>query len=132
MRAIVIMVSVVVTLFIPAVAADPSYETISRCFFVYAPIAQVGRDRPHAELFQFGQARAAWIGGYLQANKSNSAFKQVFEGNLEKNKQAGIQIENVLVRALNTKDQSRFSWAINQAISCDRLIGIKTEFLPKL
>lgn len=113
-------------------AADPTYQTISRCFFVYAPIAQVGRDYSHAELFQFGQARVSWIGGYIQANQSNLAFKQVFESSLAANKRAGIQIENALISALDNRNQSQFSWAVNQAISCDRLIEIRTDFLPRL
>jgi hypothetical protein len=116
----------------PVSSADPSIETISKCFFVYAAIYQVGRDYPHTELFQFGQVRVGWIGGYVQAIKSNTAAEQVFKTNLEANKQAGNQIKEVLESALNTGDQSRFSWAINQAISCDRSIGIKTGFLPHL
>lgn len=132
MRFIVPFVAATVAFPNSILAADPSYETMSRCFFVYAPIAQVGRDRPHPELFQFAQGRVAYIGGYVKANKANRAFEQVFKSKLEANKQAGIHIEEVLVTALNGRDQSRFSWVINQAISCDRLIGIRTDFLPRL
>lgn len=117
----------------PALApAAPTFDVISRCFFVYAPIFQVGRDRPHTELFQFGQPRVAWVGGYVQANRDNPTFKRVFEANLDANKRAGIKIEETLVQALNTGERGRFSWAINEAISCDKLVGIRTDFLPRL
>lgn len=113
-------------------SAEPSFETISRCFFVYAPIFEAGQDIPHTELFHFGRVRVGYIGGYLQANKSNPYFKQVFEGNLSANKRAGIQLENSLKAAVFSRNQSLFSSVINEAVTCDRQIGIRTDFLPKL
>ena len=111
---------------------NPSYETVSRCFFVYAPITELGRDLPHAQLYQFGQPRIAWAGGYVQANQNNVAFKQIFESSLEKNKRMAVQLENSLKQAVATRNQSQFSSAIEQAVACDRALGIRTAGIPAL
>lgn len=115
-----------------AQAVNPSFETISRCFFVYAPILETGEKLLHPELFQFGQARIGWVGGYIQANQSNLEFKRVFEGNLAANKRAGLELEKSLMKAVASRNQSLFSTIINEAISCDRLIGITTKVIPKM
>jgi hypothetical protein len=117
---------------LPARSADPSFEIITRCAFVYAPIFQAGRDIPHTELFHFGQVRVGYIGGYLQANKLNPQFKQVFESTLSANKQAGVQLESSLKRAISTRNHTLFSSVINEALDCDRLVGIRTDFIPKM
>lgn len=117
---------------ISAHATEPSFNTISRCFFVYAPIFQVGRDIQHTELFQFGQVRVGYMGGYVQANKLNPHFKQVFEGNLSANKRAGIKLEYTLKEAISSRNKQLFSSVINEAVNCDRQIGILTDFLPTL
>jgi hypothetical protein len=93
----------VITLLVPVVHAqmtNPSYEVVSRCFFVYAPITELGRDLPHPQLYQFGQTRIGWAGGYIQANQNNAAFKQVFESNLDQNKKMARQIETALKQAI--------------------------------
>ncbi len=111
---------------------DPSYETISRCFFVYAPINQLGRDLPQEQLYQFGQPRIAWLAGYVKANQNNPAFKQVFESSLNRNKKMATQLENSLRQALATKNQRQFSAVIDQAVACDHALGIKTIGIPSL
>lgn len=111
---------------------NPSYEAVSRCFFVYAPITELGRDLPHAQLFQFGQPRIGWTGGYVQANQNNASFKQVFENNLDRNKRMGIQLESTLKLAIQSRNQSQFSAVINQAVECDRVLGIRTATLPAM
>lgn len=115
-----------------AYSAEPSFETISRCFFVYASIFEVGRDIPHTDLFHFGQVRVGYMGGYVQANKANPHFKQVFEGNLSANKRSAIDLENSLKTAISSRNQPVFTSVINEAVTCDRQIGIRTDFLPKL
>ena len=118
--------------FSSAQAQSPSYETVSRCFFVYAPITQLGSDLPHAQLFQFGQPRIGWVGGYVQANQSNAAFKQVFESNLDRNKHMGMQLETSLRQAILSRNQGQFASLLNQAVDCDRALGIRTAPLPTL
>ena len=112
--------------------ANPSYETVSRCFFVYAPITELGRDLPNAQLYQFGQPRLGWASGYLQANQNNTAFKQIFESSVEKNKRMAIQLENSLKQAVATRNQPQFSSVIEQAVACDRALGIRTTSIPAL
>lgn len=111
---------------------NPSYEAVSQCFFVYSPIAELGRALPHAQLFQFGQSRIAWVGGYIQANQNNTSFRQVFEINLERNKRMAIQLESSLKRAIQSRNQSQFLIAINRAIDCDRMLGIRATALPAM
>ncbi len=127
-RLVMVMVSMLCSFLTHA--ADPSFEKISRCFFVYAPIFQVGRDTPHTELFHFGQVRVGYMGGYVQANKSNPHFKQVFERDLSTNKQFGIHLEGLLKAAIAARNQSLFSSVINEAVICDRSIGITTNSIP--
>jgi hypothetical protein len=115
-----------------AQAANPSFETISRCFFVYAQIFEAGEKLTHQELFQFGQARIGWVGGYVQANQSNPEFKRIFDGNLAANKRAGLELGNSLMKAMASRNRLLFSAVINEAISCDRLIGISTNFIPEM
>ncbi|MHB1401647.1 MAG: hypothetical protein ACYCWB_04515 [Thiobacillus sp.] len=113
-------------------AANPSAETILRCFFVYAPILETGEDLRHHELFQFGQARVGWIGGYNQANQFNPEYKRVFEANLAANKRIARELKKSLTKAVKSRNQSLFSSVIDEAISCDRSIGITTKFIPKI
>ena len=111
--------------FVYAQMANPSFEAVSRCFFVYAPITQLGRDMPHLQLFQFGQPRMGWIGGYTQANQNNASFKQVFESNLKENKRMAGEIETSLKQAIFTKNQRQFSNILSKAVDCDRTLGIE-------
>lgn len=112
--------------------ASPSFEDASFCFFVYAPIFEVGRDHNHAGLFMFGQTRISWFGGFFAANKSNPEFMRAFGGNTEKHKRVGNVIEKKLLTALATNDPVPFGEAIAEAVWCDRKIGIKTKWLPTL
>ena len=111
---------------------NPSFETVSRCFFVYAAITELGRDLPHPQLFQFGQPRVGWVGGYMQANQSNATFTRVFEGSLPRNKEMAVQLQSSLRRAISARNQSAFSSVIDQAIACDRALGIRINFVPSL
>ena len=115
-----------------AQVAKPSYETVSRCFFVYAPITELGRDLPHAQLFQFGQPRIGWATGYIQANQNNSAFKLTFESSLETNKRMANQIDAMLRQAIQSRNQTQFAAALNRAVDCDRALGIRTGYLPTM
>jgi len=123
-------------LVIPQVTAAqmkyPSYEEVSRCFFIYAAIFEVGRDHNKPQLFQFGQTRSSWAGGYVQANQNNQAFKRVFENNLAANKRTAIQILDSLPTAIANRNQSAFNAIINQAVVCDRSFGIRTSGLPAM
>ena len=115
-----------------AQAASPSYETVSRCFFVYAGIIEAGRDSQHSEVYSFAQSRVGWVGGYVQANQENQEFKQVFEAGLRANKQVGLQLKATLISAISSRNVQSFSIAIQEAAKCDRLIGIHTGSGPRL
>ncbi len=80
----------------------------------------------------FAQSRVSWIGGYVQANKSNKAFEKIFNDNMEKNKQFGEEIENILLSAIQTQDEKKFDWIISQAAMCDKEIGIETKWVPNI
>lgn len=68
----------------------------------------------------------------MQANQSNAAFKQVFESSLEKNKKMAIQLESSLKQAILKRNQNQFSSVIDQAVACDRALGIRTSGTPEL
>lgn len=113
-------------------SAEPAFETISRCLFVYGAIFEVGRDTPHADLFHFAQVRVGYMTGYVQGNQGNPRFKQVFEENLSANKRSAINLQDSLKAAISSRNKYVFSSVINQAVACDRQIGIRTDFLPTL
>lgn len=126
---------IILTLFSSATIAqirEPSYEEISRCFFIYGAIAEVGRDFQKPKLFQFGQPKVSWIIDYIQTNKNNVAFNYVFESNLKANKRAGIQILDSLPNIMNTRNKKLFVTVLNQAVACDRSLGFRTNALPML
>lgn len=111
---------------------NPSYETVSECFFAYAAITETGRDSPHPQLLQFGQARLGWAGGYFQANQSNAVFKQVFESGLQGNKRMAIQLQSSMKQAITSCNKSQFVRLMDQALECDRKMGIRTEPMPMM
>lgn len=98
-------------------------EEVGRCTFVYAPVFQVGRDFPHEGLREFGKARLGAVGAILEANRRNAAFKAVIDRDIAKNKQAGIEIEKILVGALRTGDKEHYGWVMRRVAECDRSIG---------
>jgi hypothetical protein len=113
-------------------STEPSFEEISRCFWVYGSIFEAARDLSQPELFQFAQSRVAWVGGYIEANKSNAIFKKVFERDLQAHKRSAVHRYNSVRTAISSRNQSLFSSLIGEAISCDRQIGIKTGAIPRL
>ncbi len=117
---------------VSAQQVNPPLEEVARCFFIYAAITEVGRDLQKPQLFQFGQSRSSWAGGFLQANQDNPQFKKVFESNLQANKQLGIRILDALPQIIRTKDIGRFTAILNQAAACDRTVGIRTAGFPPI
>ena len=115
-----------------AQAKDPSFAEISRCFFIYGAIVEVGRDERKPQLFQFAQSRVGWVSGYMQANQNNQAFKAVFDSGLSRNKQEGVRILDSLPSIISRKDQTQFSAVISRAADCDKALGIRTAWIPPL
>ena len=109
-----------------------SFEEAARCFWIYAPIVQVGRDFPHNELFQFGQGRMVWYDGFIKANKENPALKRAFESGIKEYKHAGLQLGDDLRESLSTNNHKLFTSVIDAAVSCDKILGIRTEFMPRI
>jgi hypothetical protein len=114
----------------PSRAADPSYSTLSRCFFVYAPIFETAKKVENPALFAYGQKRLAWVSGYIQGQQSNPQFKAAFEKDLNTNKQAGIALEARLMRAFTTQDAREYSAVMSVARECDRSLGLPTSDIP--
>ena len=108
--------------------AEPNHETISRCFFVYAPIFEVGREIKNQELFIYGQKRFVYIADYMKAN--NPEFNKVFEANLQVNKQKGIALGNRLKKAIYSRDINAFIQIMNIARNCDMQLGLQSEDIP--
>ena len=109
-----------------------SFEDVSRCFWVYAPIVQTGRDFPHDELFQFAQARMVWFDAFLKANQGNPALKTVFENGITQYKQAGLRLQDSLQEALSTNNGRIFASVMDAAVSCDKTLGIRTQSIPRM
>jgi hypothetical protein len=56
-------------------AVEPSFEVVARCVFIYGGIFEAGRDLNHADVFQFGQARLGWVGGFFSSQQIQSSFR---------------------------------------------------------
>lgn len=111
---------------------DALYTNVSKCFFVYGPIIDVAKNVGHRDLFTFAQARIGYVAGFLRANEASPRFKQIFEGNLTRNKAAGRQLESRLSNAIQSGSETLYKGVIQEAIACDRQLGIRTEFIPPL
>jgi len=110
--------------------AESYHETISRCFFVYAPISEVGKEIQSQQIVLYAQKRFAYIGGYTKANMNNPEFTKVFEGNMKVNKQKGIALQNRLRKAIQSEDSDAFNQVMNTARKCDKQLGIGSEDIP--
>ncbi len=113
-------------------AAEQSYDSISQCFWVYAPIHELAREIDFQDLLFFTQSRVGWYAGYFQANKTNPSFKQAFERDLEKRKFAGLAMKEELRRSILAKNNGAYLSIINKAVACDKTLGIKTQFIPSM
>lgn len=107
-----------------------SYETTSRCFFVYAAVVEVGRDRQHAELFQYGQHRMNWFVPYLEVRQTDVAFSTIFNADLAQNKQLAEKTKAAIMHALSSGDRAEFDSAMQQSIECDLALGMPVDDAP--
>ena len=110
--------------------AAQSYETTSRCFFVYAAVVEVGRDRPHVGLFQYGQYRMNWFVAYLEVRQTDAAFKTIFDADLEQNKQLAEKSKAMIMQALSSGNRAEFDSAMQQSIECDSALGMPVDDAP--
>ena len=99
------------------------YASISRCFFVYAPMAQVGKAKAIDALRTYATERLVFIRGYMEANQNIPEFQQVFQKNLGVNKAAGILIEENLIRSIRNSDTRGYNLEVAKAEVCDRETG---------
>ncbi|WP_168366004.1 hypothetical protein [Dickeya zeae] len=108
-------------------ASTPSPQTIIKCFFVYAPIFETGKNVGSKQLEKYGQLRVSWMGGYIQSHQNDESFKSISTKKLEEYKSHGVILEEKLTRAIKTKDQPLFNSVLDEATECDRQVGIKNQ-----
>lgn len=113
-----------------AYGAKPNYETVSRCFFIYAPIFETGRDLQIQPFVLYSQKRIAWATGYIQAQQNNIAFKKVFEDNLTSNKKNGTTLEETLKNAIRSGNTNAYFQVMNVARNCDLQLGLPSNEIP--
>lgn len=98
-----------------------------RCFFVYTPIMQAGRDLGRADIASFGQKRMSVIYGYLKACEQNPSCKadadQIFR-NTEELTRDSNSLEDQFKYSIRTGDQAAFHGVIHQARLCDEKVGL--------
>ncbi len=114
------------------VQAKLNYDAISKCFWVYAPIHEVAKELRLNELQFFTQGRVGWYAGFFQANKENSEFNVAFKYDLESRKSVGLAMGDELRRAIKNNNNETYLRVINKAVECDSVIGVRTEYIPKL
>ena len=115
-----------------AVAQSPSYEVISRCFFIYAAAHEAARDMVQPLLFQYTQPRVGWMAGFMTGHQSNEAFASIFDANITSNKQFAMKIDRQIRAAIKTQNSAAFDAVIDETLSCDAALGIKAEWRPRL
>jgi hypothetical protein len=115
-----------------AAPAGATFAHASRCFWIYTPIAQIGHDFPHPELLRFGQERLKWYDAYFERNKGDPGLRRAMENSVERYEPGGQKLYDLLREALSTRDPKIFSAAIDAAVTCDKILGIRTGFVPTL
>ena len=112
--------------------AAPSHDDIARCFWIYAPMHELAKEMQLVQLQSFTLGRVGWLGGYLQANINNQQFKYSFENDLKNKKSQGIAMKESMRDAIVSMNEKKYEEIISKAIECDKIIGIKTEFIPPI
>ena len=127
-------ITVLIMLFLsaPSKSAPLNFKTVSKCFFIYAPITEAGRDMNIPSIFTYGQKRMAWFMGFMKANEKNEKFTYTFEVNLNKNKEFAIALEEQFRSSIKNQQLESFDEIISFANGCDRFLGIKTKDSPSL
>jgi len=116
----------------PSKSAPLNFKTVSKCFFIYAPITETGRDMNLPSIFTYGQKRMAWYMGFMKANEDNEKFTSAFDVNLKKNKGFAIALEKQFRTSIRKQQRNNFDEIISFANGCDRFLGIKTKDSPSL
>ena len=112
--------------------AQPNYIAVSNCFWVVAPIHELSMEMQLNELWSFTQGRVGWLGGFLQANKGNKDLDAAFGFDLERKKAAGLAMKEELRQAITRKNATKYQQIISRAVACDQVIGIRTDFIPRM
>ena len=107
--------------------ATPSYKVVSKCFFVYSPIAETGRDLNIPALFSYGTKRITQVASFIKANKQNLKFIKAFEGSIATNKKNAIALEKKLRRAIESNNETEFNAVMEYSMSCDKSLNIKNN-----
>lgn len=114
---------------------DPGPVRVLQCFWIYAPILEVGREMNRADLTYFAQKRIGWVMGYMTACKSYSQCKQELDRgfqNLETSKQQALARKARLIKAIQERNRDMFAANLNEALTCDGTFGINTADVPAL
>lgn len=127
-----IMVLIILFLSTPSNSTPLNFKTVSKCFFIYAPITETGRDMNIPSIFIYGQKRMAWFMGFMKANENNEEFTYAFDVNLKKNKGFAIALEKQFRSSIKQQQRESFDEIISFANGCDRFLGIKTKDSPSL
>lgn len=102
-----------------------------RCFFVYAPVFEVGRDEKIPQLMAYGQKRIAYLTGYIRAREDfRPRTGDPSPTDLRNYKEHGISLERRLRNALSTADRIAFEGVMSHARQCDLDIGLPTKDIP--
>lgn len=112
--------------------AQQNYMAVSNCFWVVAPIHELSREMQLNELWNFTQGRIGWFTGFIQANKGNKDFDAAFSVDLERKKAAGLTMKEELRQAITRRDASKYQQIILRAVTCDQVMGIRTDFIPRM
>lgn len=112
--------------------ATPSHDEIANCVWIYAPIHELAKEMGLIQLQSFTIGRIGWLGGYFQANIDNPQFKIAFETNLQDKKQKGLLMKKRMREAILSKDKKTYDEILSKAITCDKTLGIKTDFIPAI
>ncbi len=114
-------------LFNSAQGSEINDEQVVECFFVYAPLLEAAKNSGSAHLFYYAQKRIGWAGGYVQAKQNDASFNEIFQKNLNKNKQNAIHLRSRMISAIKNQDKGVFTEVINIAKACDQMIGLPSE-----
>ena len=103
------------------------HASISRCFFVYAPLYEYALKYSDERLRAYALQRLMYVRGHLDSNKGDAEFNSIFQSNLDRNKQAGLLIEKYLVEARNTSNAGMYNAETRKGDACDVELRLTKE-----
>lgn len=111
---------------------NEEYNDVSKCFWTYASIHELGRELKSQEILSFTEPRIRWYQKYLSKHENNKIFANAFELNAKERKYKSLALKSRMKRAISTNNKPEYSDAVNEMVYCDKILDMNTKLIPQL